>query len=71
MTTYPSQTSCHRLSCLKTSQFVLNSPVLALVGCFSREDSGFLSKLVLLECVWSIPGVSVCWPFVLSDVRWE
>lgn len=42
--------------------------MLALVGCFSREDSGFLSKLVLLECVWSIPGVSVCWPFVLSDV---
>lgn len=70
MTSKPSPTSCRKLSCLKTPPVRTEPPALG-PGCFPLETLGFLSKLVLLECVWSTPGVSVCWPFVLTDVRWE
>ena len=53
MTSNPKQVSSGRLFCLKNQTcFVLNFTAFALLGSFPAKTLGFLSKLVLLECVW-------------------
>lgn len=53
MTSNPKQVSSGKLSCLKNlTCFVPNFTAFAPLGSFPAKTLGFLSKLVLLECVW-------------------